>query len=263
MSLSRLALRIATIQALRGRTFAGNMVRDSEIGPIDESVDGADVPFIVVYTDESDVDTDAPNEETSLFGLCTNVNLTIEMAVTSRMKAGWGIPQTDAGFEMTIDAIERQIRTALSDPDNVWAEFWRRLVREKKTDKSSRGASDRKGVRFAGRQIILTVDVTPEPNPGGPLSGLWLDFLNLLDSDVELKTQKDLFVSLATGGTTDWSEFKRLRAAYGLSQATAGALRLGPLPMIAPDAPNFAPDVKTDVDDQVAVPEGYVPLGSQ
>ncbi|WP_409560198.1 hypothetical protein [Hyphomicrobium sp. MC8b] len=263
MSLSRLALRIATVQALRGRTFAGEMVRDSEIGPIDESVEGAEVPFIVVYTDESDADTDVPNEETSLFGRCTTIDLTIEMAVTSRMKGGWGIPSTDAGFEITVDAIERQIRTALSDPDSAWAEFWRLLVREKKSDKSSRGASDRKGVRFAGRQIVLTVDVTPEPTPGTPLRGIWLKFVDLLAADDQLKTQKDLFVALATGGATDWSEFKRLRAALGLSQSTAGALRLGPLPTIAPDAPNFAADVKTDVDDQVSVPEGYVPLGAQ
>jgi hypothetical protein len=247
MSLSRLALRIATVKALRGKTFAGAMVRDSEIGPIDETAESAEVPFIIVYTDESEIDADGAGEETSLFGRCTSIDLTIEMAVTSRMKPGgkWMVPVTDAGLEITIDAIERQMRLALADPDNPWAEIWCTLVREVKAQKSSRGASSVKGVRFAGRQVVLTVDVMPEPNPGVPLRGLWLKFLELIQADPELQGHKDLIVSLATGDATDWAEFKRLRAAYGLPKDAAEALILGAVSAIEPDVPNFAENVST------------------
>lgn len=261
MSLSRLALRIATVKALRGKTFAGAMVRDSEIGPIDETAEGAEVPFIVVYTDECDIEANGAGEETSLFGCCTGIDLTIEMAVTSRMKPGgaWTIPTTDAGLEFTIDALERQVRLALSDPDNAWAEIWRTLVREIKGQKSSRGASATKGVRFAGRQIVLTVDVLPEPNPGQPLRGLWLKFLALVEADADLQARKDLIVSIATGGAMDWSEFKRLRAAYGLPKDTADALLLGALPTIEPDVPNISASVSTDVQDEIAISQALQP----
>jgi hypothetical protein len=267
MSLSRLALRIATVKALRGKTFAGNMVRDSEIAPIDETIEGETAPFVVVYTDESDTDPDVANEETSLFGRCTYVDLTIETAVTTRMKPGpgsdWAIPPTDAGLEFTIDVIERQIRNALSDPDNAWAEMWRRLVREIKSQKSARGSSARKGVRFAGRQIVLTVDLAPEPRPGENVSGLWRQFVDLMQSDSELSTQRDLFIALATGEAVDWTEFDKIRAAYGLANETGAALKLGPLPSIAPDSPPFVDPVKTTIDDTAETPIDYVPLGRQ
>jgi hypothetical protein len=267
MSLSRLALRIAAVKALRGKTFAGNMVRDSEIGPIDESVEGAEIPFIVVYTDETDAGDESPNEQKSLFATCNEVSLTIEMAVTTRMKPGnesdWAIPTTDAGLELTIDALERQIRLALSDPDNEWAEIWRRLVREIKAQKSSRGASATKGVRFAARQIVLTVDVAREPIPGEPLSGLWSQFMGLVAADADLAKQKDLIASLATGGSTDWAEFKKARAVFGLDRATGAALKIGPLSSIDPDTPPFASNAKTTIDDSAQTPIDYVPLGQQ
>ncbi|HRD79031.1 MAG TPA: hypothetical protein PK264_24385, partial [Hyphomicrobiaceae bacterium] len=157
MSLARFALRTATVKAIRGRTFAGPFVRDSEIGPIDELASEGRIPFVVVYTD----DVALKCRGTDLLGNDGRTSLVMEIGVTTRMTpdGDWEIPTTDAGMELTIDAIERQARTTLTAPaaDNPWAELWREIVTDVAEIKSQRGASAREGVRFAGRQIVLEV----------------------------------------------------------------------------------------------------------
>ena len=53
MSLNRLALRLLTVEALRGRTLAGEAVRDSMAIPLDGPI-ALDLPqpFVAVYTDD-------------------------------------------------------------------------------------------------------------------------------------------------------------------------------------------------------------------
>lgn len=230
MSLARLALRIATVKALRGHTWAGDMVRDSEIGPIDDAAQDKEIPFVVVYTDDSEGEVSG----TDLFAHDGKQCLVIEVGVTTRMKpgrsgpGGWAIPTTDAGMEMTIDAIERQIKLALTDPANPWGEFWRKLVLSIDMRKSQRGAAAKDGVRFAGRQIVLDVDLPRDPAPGRPLGPIWADFLALCAADADLAGQVDALRALATGGSTNWPDWQSVRAAYGLSLDRARALQIAP-----------------------------------
>lgn len=226
MSLSRFVLRTATVKALRGRTFAGDMVRDSEIGPIDDAAKDKEVPFVVVYTD--DVEGDGAGTD-----LCENNGrhcLVIEIGVTTRMKAkgAWAIPTTDAGMELTIDAIERQIRLALANPANAWAELWRDLVQSIDGRKSQRGAAAKDGVRFAGRQFVLDVSLPREPHPGQPLGPIWKRFMALAAADADLAGLVPMLTQLATGGAENWPEWQRVRAAYGLSAERTCALQLAP-----------------------------------
>ena len=109
MSLNRLALRIATVLALKGRTHAGDAVFDSRNATIDEISQDQAVPVISVYTDE-----DIPGDE-------RQVNLVIECAVSVlEQKDGkepklW-TPTTDPMLELNLDLMEAEIADALAEP---------------------------------------------------------------------------------------------------------------------------------------------------
>ena len=233
MSFARLALRIATVKALRGRTWAGEMVRDSEIGPIDDAAQDKEIPFVVVYTDDAEGSVVA----TDLFGNDGKQCLVIEIGVTTRMKktrpvpgqSPWVLTSTDAGLEMTIDGIERQIRLALGAVEDPWSELWRSIVVSIVMRKSQRGASN-VGARFSGRQVVLDLALLRDPHPGRPLGPVWTKFLELCAADADLAPQVPMLTALATGGATDWNPLKVVRTAYGLSAERAAALQLAPHP---------------------------------
>jgi len=183
MSLSRLALRIVTVAALRGRTWAGDAVRDSAIPPIDVAARDERRPFLSVYTDDGET---SPRNGDLLSGL-PSFSLVIESAVTAQMQPGgdWVIPATDAGMESTLDLLDRQIRRALMDPTDPWSRLWRALVTEVLTVRTVRGASTDQGLRFAGRQIELQVRALADPRPGGAASGIWAELLARLEATPE------------------------------------------------------------------------------
>ena len=120
MSIMREALRLTAVRALRGRTWAD--VRDSEQGAIEDLAVNAARPVISVYTD------DATTEAAGDFGLFAggSQSLLIEIAMTARMQVAASDdtevvqPETDAGLELSVGMIERQVRAALSDPTNPW-----------------------------------------------------------------------------------------------------------------------------------------------
>jgi len=151
MSLNRLALRIATVLALKGRTHAGEAVFDSRNATIDELVRDEAVPVISVYTDE-----DMPGDE-------RQVSLVIECAVSVlEQKEGkepqlW-TPTTDPMLELNLDLMEAEISDALAEPDNEAADIWRTLAFDIVKTSSQRGVF---GVetdqRLAARQRLMTV----------------------------------------------------------------------------------------------------------
>lgn len=181
MSLSRLALRIVTVAALRGRTWAGDAVRDSAIPPLDVAARDERRPFLSVYTDDGQT---APRNGDLLSGL-SSFALVIESAVTAQMEPGgdWAIPATDAGMEVSLDLLDRQIRRVLMDPDDPWSRLWRAVVVDVENVRSMRGASNDQGLRFAGRQIEIQVRALADPPPGRIASGVWADLLSSLESE--------------------------------------------------------------------------------
>lgn len=259
MSLQRLAHRLATVAALRGRTLAGAAVRDSAIPPIDVMAGEERRPFIAVYTDDS---------SRSLRGLVPNTSggtlaIVIEIGVTAQMEndAEWVIPTTDAGMEIRLDAIERQIeiilqlnlsgegyRSAPVDESNVWAAMWRRLHHGDPEVKSIRGASAEKGVRFAGRQYTIEVKPYAEPPFGPAATGLWADFLALLAADPEFGPLEPMIRALIEADAPPFDWETTMRALY-LTQAEADALLVS-----LPDGADETDVVVGAVDAQPAEP---------
>ena len=260
MSLVRIALRFATMKALKGRTIAEDRVRDSEIGPLDEIDTDAPAPVIIIFTDEATLEV--PRRD--LLSQRGSHALVIEIAITSKMKnrpGAWEIPLTDAGMELSLEVIDREINVALMDPTNAWAEIWRRFATPAGKSERRRGASaGRDGVRTAGSQLVLPVELIKDPTPGEPLSELWETFFTMAEAEADLAPIVPLLRSLAAGagGLTN---YEGVRAAYGLTKLEAKALLIEPAATneAAPAIASVALDETAAGDDQAVVDDDEVP----
>ncbi|MCX5571479.1 hypothetical protein [Kaistia nematophila] len=181
--LARIALRIAAIEALKGRTLVGDNVLDSQIGAIDVAADDSlrtdqERPFIAVYVDGSVIE-----ERIDLRGLHKSgrTELTIEAGITAAMTEtdpetgestviGIGIPATDPALELYLDCVGREIAMALSDPGNGWAEIWRGLSSSILKIERKRTSDAASGTRIAAHQLVITLDLLPDPVFGAPIA---------------------------------------------------------------------------------------------
>jgi hypothetical protein len=183
MSLVRIAVRIAAVEALKGKTLAGENILDSEIGALEADADGAlrtveDRPFVTVYTDAA-ITKDA---DTSLRSMVLNgaTQILFEAGITAAMTEtdpdtdeskliGIGIPATDRAFEFHLDMVARQIGDALTDPENEWAQIFSAFIQRYVLIERARTSGDDNGVRLAAQQIKLTVDLIADPVKGEAL----------------------------------------------------------------------------------------------
>lgn len=171
MSLAKLPLRIATVLALRGRTWVGGAVFDSSILPMEARIsEGGGLPFVVVYTDDSHAELSHGHDLTSA---ATTVDLVIHAAVATEYRSDDGgavvtVARSDAGFEAQLDIIEAQIVLALQRGEGPWCELWRAFAPVRQSVRTRRGAVARKGARFAAREMVMTVETVPDPCGVGP-----------------------------------------------------------------------------------------------
>lgn len=236
MSLARLALRLSTVKALANQTLAEDRVRDSEIGPLDENDRQEPAPIISVYTGGAALEV----MRRDLLSQRGNHQLIIETAITTRMKNkdGWEIPLTDAGMEMSLEVINRQINVALMDPANEWAEIWRSFATISGEVKLETGSSAKPGVRYAGSRILIPVELVKDPVPGEPHSQLWEAFFEKAEAEPDLAPTVQMMRDLAAG-SQNYTTWQGLRAAYGITSLEAKALQIEPA-SINEDAPAIA-----------------------
>jgi hypothetical protein len=256
MSLTRIALRHCLVQALKGKTIAGDNVLDSRIGAIEAAADGTlsigeKKAFVAIYTDAGK--TEPPDQAIKALGAGGTVQILFETGVTAGMEAineetGEsevlpGIPATDAAFEFHIDFIGAQIAAALADPANEWADIFRGFCTGFSLVERLRTSNDRDGVRLAAQQLRVTADLIDEP-----VSGVAIDpetpfgrFLAKLDASEEPsdQTKAALFRGLLAGADADWVTVQRR---LGLTDSELLALGLGPL---ANDADRATPPMET------------------
>ncbi|PYF05035.1 hypothetical protein BJ122_102261 [Rhodopseudomonas faecalis] len=232
MSLVNLALRLVTIHALRGATYADERVYDSQIDAIDERITKEKAPVIVVYIDD---DSCRPIGMDLLDGE-RNVSLVIEVSVASRVEAtepGGAeqivIPHTDPGLEAAINIMGRQITRALAAADTEWAQLWRSFVMRVNSINSIRGASAEKGVRWAARQIIIGCETMSEPEFGAPAApgGPWARLISALAAIPDREPMSRLIAAeIATPPLPDW---RRAAASLGVNRDTAAAIGIAPI----------------------------------
>ncbi|WP_274626570.1 hypothetical protein [Arvimicrobium flavum] len=251
MSLVRIALRIAAVEALKAaNTLVGSNVLDSELGALDASTDGTprtdqDKPFIAVYTDGAKAGTGEGALESSYLDVrAMTLNGATEIifiagiaaAMTERDEdtgathlLGVGIPATDQALEFHLDLVAKQIGDALTDPDNDWADIFRNLsFRFLRIERARTSSAE--GQRMAAHQIKVVAELIDDPargvalDPETPLARFLAKAATSPDPDiVEQATQ---MCAVIGGADADW---KALQRHHGMAQAELLALGLGPM----------------------------------
>lgn len=240
--LTRIALRISAVEALKGQTLVDDNVLDSEIGAVDIASDGrvrtdADKPFIAVYTDASKAEDGIAGRALHKSGpldLVLEYGITAAMTVTDdetgESTVMTGIPATDAGMEFTLDIIGYQIAAALNDPDNAWAEIWRELGGNLQKIERKRISDAASGTRIAAHQMTLTVDLMSDPIRGEALreTATMARFFAkaLAAGDVVLARQAQAMQAALAGTAANWKLDMRR---YGLTDAEACNMLLKPV----------------------------------
>lgn len=180
-------LRIVTVEALRGRTWAAGRVYDSPATPADVRATENQEPFIAVYCDDADERSWGDDEGQD------EIRLLIEVAVVSaetftedeRAPTDAEVPtppttvtvinETDSGLELQIGFLTTQAIAALQSTApgaSQWAELWRDLVTGVTLVETRRGGPGDQQMqtgprpRFASRVTIMHCQVISDPPRG-------------------------------------------------------------------------------------------------
>ncbi len=180
--LGRIALRVATVEALKGKTLVDGNVLDSEIGTLDVGADGKirtdqEKPWIAVWTDAAKIQERLDVRALHRSGpteLTIEVGITAAMAAqdpdTGRTEVMPGLRETDRTLEFYLDCVGRQIVTALTDPLDPWSEIWRDLSSGIVKIERKGTSDETNAVRIAAHRLVVTVDLLPDPVFGEPVA---------------------------------------------------------------------------------------------
>ena len=243
-----MALRIAARRALEGATFADMRVHDSAITPIDHMVwSGKSEPFIVISSE----DEDARITGRDVTGGERMIDLVFEIAIAHAVAAKPEaddslpeivIPATDAGLELSLSLIARQMMRALFEQaGNPWANLFREFCINVRKITNRRGVGNKDGARFAARQIILRIEGLNEPPFGHEPAAdePWGRLLAQMRQDDELVDLAPL-VSGAIIGKPPVPEWDRGRSDQGLSPETARRIGIAATAPLAQERPPVA-----------------------
>lgn len=244
-----LALRIAAVHALRGETAAGSRVYNSAITALDELISAEPKPFIIVSTDEqsySIVLNDALTGNRS-------VDIVIDVGVGSAVQfeeqgQAFVIPHTDAGTELSVNLLCRQVCQTLYEPNSggAWGSLFRKIASNSAKIAIKRGAGTENGVRFAAAQMILTVEPLAEPPFGTAPTYVWAELIAALAGDPETAPLAPIVQAAIIGEPIP--AWKLPASMIGISDATADAIGVAPL----------AGQLSDNIIEQTVVPDGWV-----
>lgn len=232
MSIARMVTRLATVFALKGNTIAEDRVKDSEMTDLQHALEHAPATVVMVYTDDSQF---APEQGKRLFGGQGSTTLVLIIAVVgvNKLREGeyeFSFPATDHATEISLDMLERQIQAALMDPDNPWSQVWRGIVSTVTKWTSRRASTDKSGVRYAARQILIEIETVSDPIPGRPVEGEWRKFLDLLGGlEDDRRALAEPLEMIMTGGEVDAETWRRAALELGVNKDVIRGIGLGPM----------------------------------
>jgi hypothetical protein len=248
MNLCMDVLRLLTVQALRGRTWCANRVYDSPGEPADLRAAKERQPYIAVYIDDGDCEMqkEQGTAKPTLYCDEPQCTLIVEVTVAGQTDDVPGAPDdndlvaeqadpniianTDAGLEIRIGLIMRQVVDALSAPDNPWSELWRTLATDFIKVENRRGGSglekDEEAVRNASRVMRLQVGLLSEPAPG-PLLPFWQKFLDMADQDERVAGISGIIRQILQ--PKDVQQWRAIQRAGSMTEDTVRGLGLGPV----------------------------------
>lgn len=236
MSLVSLALRLATIEAVRGQTFAGDNVLDSPLDPFDLAFGGEGVkrPLIAVYTSE---DVGRPDGRDLLcpdrrVDLVLQIFLPPTTAVPSTDGAT-GLRMGEEGADAALDLVCRAVVRCLVADGSVWADIWQGLV-NKVHEVAARPyiVEAENHVRVAAREFSISVDTIGDPlfEPVGDGTP-WDRLVSALrgSPDPNLSRIAGVVEAAISGDFSALTDWDAARQTLGISLDTAEALGIAPI----------------------------------
>ena len=163
-----------------------------------------------------------------------STELAIEVGITAAMTqtdsetgestiVGIGIPATDPAMEFYLDCVGRQITTALTDPNNEWAEIWRGLSSGLAMIERKRASDADSGTRIAAHQLVMTVDLLPDPPFNAELAStsIWAKLFAKMTA-----TGHPYLAMMQTlvGSPTGVPDYDAQRRRFGLTFGEAGSM---------------------------------------
>lgn len=250
--ITALALRFCAARALKGATLANSRVYDSAISSIDDMVERDTQPFIVVSTDDQTYNIVGFD---IIGGGGRQIDLVIDIAVASavfrQVEGGEEVeivvPHTDAGTELTVNLISRQVLRALFEPQSggVWGKMFRQIALSSSRVMIRRGAGTQKGVKFAAAQLVITVKPIAEPQFGFAPDFVWADFIAEMRKDVSLAKLADEIETVIIGDQIP--EWKAISSIIGFDAEVATGIGIYPL----------AGEESEPVTEETVMPDGW------
>lgn len=241
MSLIRTALRIAAVEAVRGRTLIGDNVLDSQNGSLDVAADGTlrtdqDMPFISVYLYDGKAKGLSTRSlvENGTAEVAFEIGIAAAMAVTDPETGESviaGMPATDRVFEFQLDLAGRQIRDALTDPDNEWGQIFLSLTTGI-AEVALVATRHSDGQRVAGHQLMLTVPLIDDPVLGVPIDAQspFGRFLAVAEAGPDpVYGEMAAAIRAALAGDPELRDWRVLQRRLGLTAGELLALGRGPI----------------------------------
>lgn len=184
MSLARTALRLAAINALCADPVIVATVTTARVfdSLIEEFEAETLVPTIVVLTEADSGEAFDRQNGGPPFDQTCSLSLEIAMRQTvqdDESTPGLAIPATNAELEASLDLIEEAAVNAITIADTPQAFLIRKAVTRRMVKReSTRFAADGTGVKYAVREVVLTVELkgddvrNPLDVPTGPFANL-------------------------------------------------------------------------------------------
>jgi hypothetical protein len=231
-ALAECAWRNLTVLALHNRTWAGSNVSSSKLNPINELKPGDYAGAVVVFTDEARTD-DSQIDGNDLFSAQSVVTLALEIGCIGAVPkeagndgaATW-MPDSDEGYELTIDVIRRQALVELQTGNSIWAKLWRDCRVKTSAIYVARGSAIEKGVRSAFKRCEMRCQLIADPVPGRPLPKFWVDCLAAFDTHPSMQDIAKTLRSLAEGDAMP--EWRSTQAELGLTDDGVRGLGIVP-----------------------------------
>jgi hypothetical protein len=246
VSLAVAAIKIAALQALKGRTSAGEAVFDSAVEPFDALRDNG-APVVVIYCDSGKRDVQGRD----LFGARQVFDLAFDMFVAQAVTVDAGemeirIPASDEGNEIYLRSLAYEVEKVLLSEQSTWPELFRGLwfrASDRDLCEWDRGAIADKGRRQALLRAIYKVETIADPTPGAEPEGVWADLLAAMEADEELSDLARYWRQLIVG--TIVPSWRQAQAALGLT--LAGIRGIGIAPQDDTEVGEAAPAAEIDV----------------
>ena len=237
MSLAEYGLRIATVRALRGKTFAGALVLDEPGDPVAGVIEGSSIgeqatPLIAVFTNLNVAEIGHGSLLVPSKGV---VDLTIQVYLPPTVSASVGGNETsikgrDGGGKFVVDIIERQVAAVLLADQSPWAVLARhfrfRVIEARSQSFVVKSAPEADiGVEIMAREIVLRVELIGDPSFGEEPSGHFATLLTMMESDTELSPLAPVFRQAIAG--PEGMQYHEIQAALmGVDLTVAHALGL-------------------------------------